>query len=59
MSTIGFIKWCKQRGPHKSKAPSLEKCPQKKAIVIRSFETTPRKPNSARRRVAKVRFSNL
>ena len=58
MSTIGFIKWIKQRGPHKSRAPSLEKCPQKRAIVIKSFETTPRKPNSARRRVAKVRFCN-
>ena len=53
MSTIGVITWIKQRGPHKSRAPSLEKCPQKRAIVIKS-----RKPNSARRRVAKVHFCN-
>jgi small subunit ribosomal protein S12 len=58
MSTIGLIKNPKQRRAHKSKAPALKCCPQKRAIVIKSFETTPRKPNSAKRRVAKVRLSN-
>lgn len=59
MSTIGFIRSNpRQRKPHKSKSPALRCCPQKRAIVIKSFETTPRKPNSAKRRVAKVRLSN-
>jgi small subunit ribosomal protein S12 len=57
MLTIGLVRKPKQRRIHKSKAPALRRCPQKKAIVIKSFETTPRKPNSAKRRVAKVRLS--
>lgn len=56
--TISLVHKPKQRKPNKSRAPALESCPQKRAIVIRSFETTPRKPNSARRKVAKVRLSN-
>lgn len=59
MSTSGFIRSNpRQRRAHKSKAPALCGCPQKRAIVIRSFETTPRKPNSAKRRVAKVRLTS-
>jgi len=57
MVAKNFITKPKQRKPMKSKAPALCGCPQRRAIVIKSFETTPRKPNSARRRVAKVRLS--
>ena len=42
----------------KSNVPRLEKCPQKRGIVIKVFEQTPTKPNSARRKVAKVRLSS-
>jgi small subunit ribosomal protein S12 len=59
MVYFNFVTHPKKRRAHKSKAPALLNCPQKKAIVIKSFETTPRKPNSAKRRVAKVSFSNF
>jgi small subunit ribosomal protein S12 len=42
----------------KSKAPALEGCPQKRGVCIRVYTTTPKKPNSALRKVAKVRLSN-
>ncbi len=42
----------------KSKSPALEGCPQKKGVCIRVYTTTPKKPNSALRKVAKVRLSN-
>ena len=42
----------------KSKAPALESCPQKKGVCTRVFITTPKKPNSAKRKVARVRLSN-
>lgn len=54
MVSFSFVKHPRQRRPHKSKAPVLHLCPQRRAVVIKSFETTPRKPNSAKRRVAKV-----
>jgi len=44
----------RQRKPNKSKSPALHGCPQQRAIVKKSFITTPRKPNSAKRKVAKV-----
>lgn len=58
MSTMGLIRNPRKRCKNKSKSPALQGNPQKRAIVIKSFETTPRKPNSAKRRVAKVRLSN-
>ena len=42
----------------KRKAPALEKCPQKKGVCLRVFTRTPKKPNSALRKVARVRLSN-
>lgn len=42
----------------KSKAPALDGCPQKRGVCIRVYTTTPKKPNSALRKVAKVRLSN-
>ena len=49
-----------QRQPKKSspKARALEHCPQKKGVCVRVFTKTPKKPNSAIRKVAKVRLSN-
>ncbi|MBN2206926.1 MAG: 30S ribosomal protein S12 [Candidatus Aminicenantes bacterium] len=43
---------------YKSKSPALERCPQKRGVCIRVFTTTPKKPNSAMRKVARVRLSN-
>ena len=42
----------------KSKAPALENCPQKRGVCIRVYTTTPKKPNSALRKVARVRLTN-
>ncbi|MBC7364997.1 MAG: 30S ribosomal protein S12 [Candidatus Aminicenantes bacterium] len=43
---------------YKSKAPALEGCPQKRGVCVRVFTTTPKKPNSALRKVARVRLTN-
>lgn len=43
---------------YKSKAPALESCPQKRGVCVRVFTTTPKKPNSALRKVARIRLTN-
>jgi len=43
---------------YKSKSPALEGCPQKRGVCTRVFTTTPKKPNSAMRKVARVRLTN-
>lgn len=42
----------------KSKSPALENCPQKRGVCTRVYTTTPKKPNSALRKVAKVKLTN-
>jgi len=42
----------------KSKSPALDSCPQKRGVCTRVYTTTPKKPNSAMRKVAKVRLTN-
>lgn len=42
----------------RTKSPALQGCPQKRGVCIRVYTTTPKKPNSALRKVAKVRLSN-
>ena len=42
----------------KSKSPALKNCPQKRGVCTRVYTTTPKKPNSALRKVAKVRLTN-
>ena len=42
----------------KSKAPALMKCPQKRGVCVRVYTTTPKKPNSALRKVARIRLTN-
>ncbi|MGF1533641.1 MAG: 30S ribosomal protein S12 [Bernardetiaceae bacterium] len=42
----------------KSKSPALESCPQRRGVCTRVYTTTPKKPNSAMRKVAKVRLTN-
>ncbi|UCE22247.1 MAG: 30S ribosomal protein S12 [Candidatus Aminicenantes bacterium] len=42
----------------KSKSPALEMCPQKRGVCTRVFTTTPKKPNSAMRKVARIRLTN-
>ena len=42
----------------KSKSPALVKCPQRRGVCTRVYTTTPKKPNSALRKVAKVRLTS-
>ena len=42
----------------KSKSPALDSCPQKRGVCTRVYTTTPKKPNSALRKVTRVRLSN-
>jgi small subunit ribosomal protein S12 len=43
---------------NKSKSAALDSCPQKRGVCTRVYTTTPKKPNSAMRKVAKVRLTN-
>ncbi|NIP39880.1 MAG: 30S ribosomal protein S12 [Candidatus Dadabacteria bacterium] len=42
----------------KSKAPALQNSPQKRGVCVRVYTTTPKKPNSALRKVARIRLTN-
>ena len=42
----------------KTKSPALKSCPQKRGVCIRVYTTTPKKPNSALRKAARVRLTN-
>ena len=42
----------------KTKSPALKSCPQKRGVCLRVYTTTPKKPNSALRKVARVRLTN-
>jgi small subunit ribosomal protein S12 len=48
----------RQAAKKKSGAPALRSCPQKRGVCIRVYTTTPKKPNSALRKVARVRLTN-
>jgi small subunit ribosomal protein S12 len=42
----------------KTKSPALQDCPQRRGVCVRVYTTTPKKPNSALRKVARVRLTN-
>ncbi|OQA05420.1 MAG: 30S ribosomal protein S12 [Firmicutes bacterium ADurb.Bin373] len=59
MPTINQLVRKPRKAPvEKSKVPAMEACPQKRGVCTRVYTTTPKKPNSALRKVAKVRLSN-
>jgi small subunit ribosomal protein S12 len=59
MPTINqLVRKGRQKIISKSKVPALEACPQKRGVCTRVYTTTPKKPNSALRKVAKVRLTN-
>ena len=59
MPTINqLVRKPRQRVITKSKVPALESCPQKRGVCTRVYTTTPKKPNSDLRKVAKVRLTN-
>lgn len=52
-----LIKTCRRRKKVRSKTPALQKNPQKKGVCIKVFTRTPKKPNSAIRKIARVRLN--
>jgi small subunit ribosomal protein S12 len=59
MPTINqLIRKPRKRPVSRNKVPALEACPQKRGVCTRVYTTTPKKPNSALRKVAKVRLTN-
>jgi small subunit ribosomal protein S12 len=53
-----LIRWGREQTTWKSKAPALQSSPQKRGVCTRVYTTTPKKPNSALRKVARVRLTN-
>ena len=59
MPTINqLIRKRRQKQSARDKVPALEKSPQKRGVCVKVYTTTPKKPNSALRKVARVRLSN-
>ena len=59
MPTINQLVRSKRKPPKaRDKVPALQKCPQKRGVCTRVYTTTPKKPNSALRKVARVRLTN-
>ncbi len=59
MPTINqLVRKGRQKQNRKSKSPLLDSCPEKRGVCLSVTTTTPKKPNSALRKVAKVRLSN-
>lgn len=59
MPTIAqLVKNGRKRTVNKTKSPALSQCPQKRGVCTRVYTTTPKKPNSALRKVARIRLTN-
>ena len=59
MPTIAqLVKNGREKVKVKTKSPALRGCPQKRGVCVRVYTTTPKKPNSALRKVARVRLMN-
>jgi len=53
-----LVRKSRKRIVKKSKTPAMQSCPQKRGVCTRVYTTTPKKPNSALRKVARVRLTN-
>ena len=59
MPTVNqLVRKGRKRPVVKTTSPALQRCPQKRGVCIRVHSTTPKKPNSALRKVARVRLTN-
>jgi len=59
MPTINqLVRKGRKRVVKKSSTPALQSCPQKRGVCVRVYTTTPKKPNSALRKIARVRLTN-
>ena len=59
MPTINqLIRKGRERQKRRTASPALQSCPQRRGVCVRVYTTTPKKPNSALRKVARVRLTN-
>jgi small subunit ribosomal protein S12 len=59
MPTINqLVRQGRNKARVKTKSPALASCPQRRGVCVRVYTTTPKKPNSALRKVARVRLTN-
>ncbi len=59
MPTINqLVRKPREKQVARNKAPAMESCPQKRGVCTRVYVVTPKKPNSAQRKVARVRLTN-
>ena len=59
MATINqLLRKSRRPKDYKSASPALDNCPQRRGVCTRVYTTTPKKPNSALRKVAKIRLTN-
>nr|YP_010199049.1 ribosomal protein S12 [Hydropuntia urvillei]UAD88498.1 ribosomal protein S12 [Hydropuntia urvillei] len=53
-----LVRSARKKSIKKNKSPALKKCPQRRGVCTRVYTTTPKKPNSALRKVARVRLTS-
>ena len=59
MPTVSqLVRKGREKPKRKCKTPALQQCPQKRGVCVRVYTTTPKKPNSALRKVARVKLTN-
>lgn len=59
MATVNqLVRKPRRQKTYKNSVPALQNCPQKRGVCTRVYTTTPKKPNSALRKVARVRLTN-
>jgi len=59
MPTINqLVRKKREKLAKRSSTPAMQECPQKRGVCVRVYTTTPKKPNSALRKVARVRLAN-
>ena len=59
MPTVNqLVRKARTKQKNRTASPALQSCPQKRGVCLRVYSTTPKKPNSALRKVARVRLTN-
>ena len=53
-----LVRKSREKVSKRNKVPALKSCPQKRGVCLRVYTTTPKKPNSALRKVARVKLTN-
>ena len=53
-----LVRMGRSKPKYKTSSPALQSCPQKRGVCVRVYTSTPKKPNSALRKVARVRLTN-